>query len=249
MALDPVAAVDAEAHLARLDDAVPGLVTAVHVTGSAVLDDYRPGISDLDLVAETSHAVGPAELAALAEAHAGVAVETVFVSGGLGSGGPAPWVRDGVAHPEDSDQLHAITWLQLARYAATLRGPRPTVPADIPAAQAFCRANLRSYWAPVLADTGAALRGRGADDPCRAEGAMWIALGPARLWHTIRTGEVISKTRAGEVAVERWPDLAGPIGEIRAVRAGARITLTTRHALAAVDLGNRIVSDTAQAAP
>jgi streptomycin 3"-adenylyltransferase len=247
--IDPTAARDAAAHLARLDDAVPGLVVGLHVIGSAMLDDYHPGRSDLDLVAEVAHPPGETEFAAIAGAHQGdgLRVETVYVTvGGLAGAGeiqPSPWVRDGAAHRDGSPDLHAVARLQLACHSATLRGDRPALPQDVQAAKDYCRGNLVSYWLPELDRGESVLATREPDAPCAAE---WLGLGPARLWHTIRTGEIVSKSRAGALAAERWPDLAEPLGDILAARAGRPATLRTPHGYAAVELGRRILAEARQ---
>jgi streptomycin 3"-adenylyltransferase len=244
--IDPTAAQDAEAHLARLDDAVPGLVVSLHVIGSAMLDDYHPGRSDLDLVAEVAHPPSDAEFAAIAGAHQGdgLRVETVYVTvGGLAGVGeiqPSPWVRDGEAHRDGSHDLHAVARLQLASYSATLRGDRPALPKDVEAAKDYCRGNLISYWLPEVDRGESVLATRAPDAPCAAE---WLGLGPARLWHTIRSSEIVSKRRAGELAIEHWPDLAEPLNDILAARAGRPAALTTPHGYAAVELGRRILAE------
>jgi streptomycin 3"-adenylyltransferase len=248
MTINDVARVDALAHLARLDAAAPGLVVGLHVYGSAVLDDYRPGVSDLDLVAEVTHPLDAADLAAVATAHQGdgLRVETVYLPvGTLGTpNGPAPWVREGEAHPEPSGDLQPVALLQLARDATTLRGERPAIEADVAAAQDYCRDNLAGYWAPLVQRLASVLAERAPDAPCDPVGAMWLGLGPTRLWHTIRTGEIVSKTRAGTLAAEHWPDLAPDLLDLVAARAGSPVTLTTRHGLAAVASGRRVIAET-----
>jgi hypothetical protein len=159
----------------------------------------------------------------------------------------APWVRDGEAHEEPSTDLQPVALLQLATTALTLRGDRPDVRADVASAQEYCRANLTTYWSPLLESTGAALARRAPDEPCGAEGVMWIGLGPARLWHTITTGEIVGKTTAGELAAAKWPDLAPRLRDILAVRAGGTLPLDTGHGLAAVELGRRVVTDARRA--
>jgi len=247
--IDPTAAEDTAAHLARLDDAVPGLVVGLHVIGSAMLDDYRPGHSDLDLVAEVAHSPSDAEFAAIAGAHQGdgLRVETVYVTvGGLAGAGeiePSPWVRDGEAHRDGSHDLHAVTRLQLACYSATLRGDRPALPKDIEAAKDYCRRNLINYWLPEVDRAESVLATREPDTPCAAE---WLGLGPARLWHTIGSSEIVGKSRAGELAAEHWPDLAEPLNDILAARAGRPVALRTPHGYAAVELGRRILVEARQ---
>ncbi|HEX4701130.1 MAG TPA: hypothetical protein VH352_03290 [Pseudonocardiaceae bacterium] len=241
--IDETARKDAHAHLARLDDVAPGLVAGLHVIGSAMLDDYHPDVSDLDLIAEVAHPLNPTELATVATAHQGdgLRVETVYVTaGGLAGAGeiePSPWVRNGEAHQDGSHDLHGVTRLQLARYSSTLRGDRPRLPVDVPAAKEYCRGNLVSYWLPLLDLSERIL----AERAPRAEGVIWLGLGPARLWHTIRTGEIVSKSRAGALAAVEWPDLADPLHDIIAARAGRQRELTTRHGHAAVELGRRIL--------
>jgi hypothetical protein len=246
--IDRIARQDATAHLARLDDAAPDLVVGLHVIGSATLDDYQPGRSDLDLVAEIAHPLTPEELATVTTAHQGPGsrVETVYVTvGGLAGTEeipPSPWVRDGEAHQDGSPDLHPVTLLQLADYSATLRGDRPTRPADVPAAQEFCRDNLFSYWLPMLDAAEAVLAKRAPAE----DGVIWVGLGPARLWHTIRTGEIVSKSRASELAAAHWPDLAAPLTDIRAARAGRPVELTVEHGHAAVELGRRVLAEARQ---
>lgn len=248
--LDERAAADVAAHLDRLDRAVPGLVVALHVIGSATLHDYHPDTSDLDLYAEVAHPVTPGDLTAITTAHTGegLRVEAVYLPAGALNESfehteSAPWVRDGEPHIARSAQLHAVTRLQLASYSATVRGTPPAITGDVPAAQEFCRNNLASYWQRLI-DTGAdAVAGMPAGMPAPMGATVWLGLGPARLWHTIRTGEIVSKSRAGELAAEHWPDLAEPLRDIIAVRAGKQLALTTEHSRAAVTLGQRVLAD------
>lgn len=47
------------AHLERVDEAAPGLIEMLYLTGSAALGDHRPGVSDVDFLAVTSRACRP----------------------------------------------------------------------------------------------------------------------------------------------------------------------------------------------
>ncbi|WP_086818779.1 nucleotidyltransferase domain-containing protein [Allokutzneria sp. NRRL B-24872] len=234
--------------LAELDEAAPGLVAGLHVVGSAVLEDYRAGHSDLDVVVELSGPVDPAVLAGL-HTGPGTAVEAVYVREGELNGrvedvSDGPWANLGVLNTtERSFQLNPITWLQLAGPAETLRGPAPKPRADVEAAKRFCLGNITEYWAPVLdgARQLLATLAPGADaDP---KGVEWVALGPPRLWHTARTGEVIGKSQAGRLAAARWPDLAAELGDVLAARSGQNVKLTARHGNAAVQLGERVLHE------
>jgi hypothetical protein len=246
--LSDAAAADAAAHLARLDSLAPGQVKAVHVIGSAVLDDYHPGTSDLDLVIELAHEPSEADLRVLLDAHvgAGARVEGIYVaSGKLADPEPtASLLSDGVVHFA-TKKLHAVTRLQLAHYAATIRGDAPEIEPDIEAAQEFCKQNLVDYWQDWLTG-GSRIMLRYAPVPLTPGWlwtVVWVGLGPARLWRTINTGEIVSKSRAGELAAEHWPDLAEQLLDIVAERAGKPVKLGNKHGRAAVDLGRRIMAE------
>ncbi|MCP3798308.1 nucleotidyltransferase domain-containing protein [Allokutzneria sp. A3M-2-11 16] len=239
--IDAAARAVALRFLATLDEAAQGLVTGLHVVGSAVLDDYRAGHSDLDVVVELSR---PADLAVLAAAHTGpgVEVEALYVREGELNGrvedvAAGPWANLGaVTTTERSFQLNPVTWLQLAGPAETLRGPEPKPHVDVEAAKRFCRQNIAEYWAPLLDQAAAAA----VLPPTAVE---WIALGPPRLWHTVRTGEVVGKSQAGRIAAAHWPDLAAELDDVVAARAGRPRGLTAQHGKAAVELGQRVLHE------
>lgn len=227
-----------------------GLVAGLHVVGSAVLEDYRDG-SDLDLVVELVREPAAADLEMLAAAHrADPGIEATYVPAGalalpVDDVPDGPWAADGELHTDSRCfQLNPVTWHQLARHAVSVRGalPVPGPPVEYGRLAAFCAGNLREYWAPLLDVVRRMIADRAPDEPADATAVQWMALGPARLWHTIRTGEVVSKTRAGELAAAHWPDLAPPLLEVVASRRGDPVALTTRHAAAAVTVGARILT-------
>ncbi|APU19256.1 hypothetical protein [Actinoalloteichus sp. GBA129-24] len=238
------------AHLARLE-AAESLLVAAHVTGSAVLADYYPGRSDLDLLVEVSRTPTEADLEVINTAHQGLGLSvqaTYLPAGGLTStpdaAGDGPWVNEGELHTDERCfQLNPVTWLELARYSVTVHGEAPTPTIDVPAAAEFCRTNLREYWAPLLDQAEALIEGREPDEPAVPEPVIWLAFGPPRLLHTIRTGEVISKTEAGNTAAAEWPDLAEPLLELVAARAGTPIAVTVAHGRAVVESGRRVLAE------
>jgi len=249
--LSDAAAAAAAAHLARLDSLAPGQVSAVHVIGSSVLDDYHPHTSDIDLVIELARDPSEADLRALLDAHTGVGakVEGTYVASGKWAdpASAASLISDGVVHFA-SKKLHAVTRLQLASYAATIRGAAPPIEADVPAAQEFCRRNLVSYWQEWLTG-GPRIMLRHAPAPLTPRWkwtVVWVGLGPARLWWTINTGEIVSKSRAGQLAAEHWPDLGEQLLDIVAERAGKDVKLNNKHGRAAVELGRRIMAEVDQ---
>lgn len=247
MVLDEQAAEDAAAHLDRLDRVAPGLVVAMHVIGSATLADYRRGASDLDLCVELAHEVSGDDLAA---AHDGVGclVETLCVPAGSLDGritrlDAVPWALALPGSGTPSVHLTPSNQLMLARHCATLRGTPPAIPADVPGAREYWRHTLADYWRGQVEEQAAALPRLDAGGRVPTFALLWVALGVARVWHNIGTGEVVSKTRAGRLAAARWPDLADPLRDIIAVRADEDVALTAAHAHATVELGRRVLAE------
>ncbi|MEU0880324.1 hypothetical protein ABZ345_17110 [Lentzea sp. NPDC005914] len=204
-------------YLDLLDARLPGLVVGAHVYGSRVLDDVVAG-SDLDIVIELSSA---ASLPSVDGADV-----AVVLAGSLEK--PVSDVTP------LAGEITPVLWQQLRTVGHTVRGARPTCPGTAADVEAYCRANLVDYWQRLF-------------DKVRTmpelppEDILWIGLGPARLWHTIRTGEIVSKSRAGELAAARWPDL--PLPDLVAVRRGGDVPLTSSHLKAAVELFDRILAD------
>lgn len=234
----------AQAHAARVDARAPGLLTGLHVTGSATLDDFVPGVSDLDLVGVLSRPPDEADLAALAEAHAAAPdVDAVYVRPDDLTRPAAelvrPWGRDGELRTTEPANITPVLWDQLNRYSTTVRGERPAARVTADEVAGYCRGNLVAYWRPLVEQLGAA-QDAGVTAP--ADTVLWIALGPARLWHTLRTGEIVGKSQATSAAAAHWPDLAAPLAALVEARHG-RAAVEPDHGLAAVELGRRILAD------
>lgn len=204
-------------YLTFLDARLPGLVAGAHLHGSTVLDDVVAD-SDLDVVIE---------LAAAAEVPAFDGADVAVVL----AGSLEKPVFDVTPL---AGEITPVLWQQLRTVGRTVRGARPTCPGTAADVEAYCRSNLLSYWKPL-------------SDQVRAtpelprDGVLWVGLGPARLWHTIRTGEIVSKSRAGELAAARWPDL--PILDVVSARHDSSVELTAVHARATVELFDRILAD------
>jgi hypothetical protein len=177
-----------KSYLAALDDTgIP--VEGVYLTGSAVLDDWQPDSSDLDLLAVTPEPLDETGLAALEALHGKYPdrpyLDAVYVPhDSLGSReGLFPHVVDGTwrgatFHP------NPVLWATLDSRGATLRGPSAqdlgTAP-DPGWLREWNLENLRSYWQRRWA---AFIRARVAeldlDSPVPGPIA-WAALGPGRL--------------------------------------------------------------------
>ena len=217
-AASPDLAVALGTYLDAVDAAAPGLVEGLYVVGSAALDDWITGASDIDLVAVTAEPATDDDFRALIAAHADLAarqplphVDGVYLAwGDLGiepaTGLHRPWVLDGVPHHDgDCFEVNPITWYTLANHALTVRGPSPSglgIACDMEARIRFVVDHLGGYWREV-ARTIAGSSGSGAE--WDAGSLEWCALGSLRLHHTAFTGEVVSKSAAGRFGLESMP--------------------------------------------
>jgi hypothetical protein len=218
MPLSSAATDAATARLAAVKAALPGLVTGFWLTGSATSGDWWPGVSDVDVVASLARPLTPDELPALAAAAAGLPVDGLYLPAAdladpPSAGEPVPHVVNGEFSAGPCGEATPVTWLELRQRGVPLRGPAPAelVPEPNPAAvRDWLLGNLRGYWSAEADEREQILTARPADQPARAEGVCWLVLGAPRLHATLATGEVISKTAAGQYAARRWPDHLPP---------------------------------------
>ena len=187
-------------HLAERLDGL-GWVTDLLVAGSLATGDYVPGVSDLDLVALTGGPVGPARLEILARLHReldqgaaqGLDLGCVYVdSGSLADFGALhpTWTHGSLVQRS----LSGVTRAELVRHGFAVLG-RP--PAEVlpemtdDDVRRAASAELCGYWAhaarrplwwlnPVIADLGLTSMARGR--------------------HALRTGQLLTKTKAIEQA-------------------------------------------------
>ncbi len=195
-----------ETLLADLDQALPDVISGLHVVGSIALGDYQPGRSDIDVIVVTRHPLGGADVATVDAVHqrdranaAGPMQASYLTTSSLATNAdpqvPSVSHNDGTTEYGTDFEVNPVTWRNLVRHAIAVRGTPTGVwmrdPQDEDIA-AFCRTNLTEYWRPMAERILEERR------PAVASMLEWVGLGPARLVHTIETGEIISKTEAGE---------------------------------------------------
>lgn len=269
--LPPEAEPALDEYLAALDAAIPGLARGIYVTGSAVLGDWRPGRSDLDILTVTERALDDAELTALEALHAGIpdrpyrdaiyipvgAVGSRPDEGGAGTaaGGAStaaddryPSAIDGVFQ-RSRYRPDPVLWATLHRRGLTVRGPRADSLGAEPGAdwlRQWNHGNLEAYWRPWAATARTALAGHDAAGPLDGYAVAWGALGPGRLHATITTGEIISKSAAGDYTAALFPQYEDLLARARRYRLGDDdLAFTVADGLLTCDLVDAVVNDAA----
>lgn len=256
-------------YLRAADRILPGGIIACAVTGSIALSAYRPGRSDIDLVAVIAdewhhhsdlirrlrilHLSQLPRLTARAASGKGVSAccNTVFIWESevfL----PVTRIRPIASHtgeifdPRGAFDVNPVIWKELADGGITVRG-RPVTDWELDPEPERLRPwvanNLREYWSPLAAQLHTAptaarrlqnrlLNGLVSRLPAQLTGrprqlsagtVEWCLLGPARMHHTLMTGEIIGKAEAGRHVLTAFPKHA-PITEVALAKVrGARI--------------------------
>lgn len=204
-----------DAYLRAADEVAPGLVVGLHAVGSLALGDFRPAVSDVDLVAVCARRLGDVDLGALAPIHDGVDV-TYLTPDDLGRDPLAlspPHAVEGVLHRDSGVEANPIVWRTLATRAVTLRGA-PIGPDDVwfdaGALRRFAVDSLATFWTARV-DEWRELEEVPEPLVRHERGLSWLVLGIARLHHTIATLDVTSKTGGGEhalgIVAARWHEV------------------------------------------
>lgn len=204
-------------YLSRVDAAVPGLVEGLYLVGSLALEDYQPGVSNIDFIAVSSSPVGPEAEEALAAVHDDVGADpdrppfegSYVTFEELRA--PASRASMGLRHHDgalatDRTGRTPVGWFTLARHGVAIRGPEPAtlgIATDGDELAAWCRTNLDRYWRPWVA------RSQAATPTAMAMlsdwGVAWGVLGVSRVHYTLATGEITSKSRAGWHGMKSFP--------------------------------------------
>jgi hypothetical protein len=245
-----------ERHLSRLDQATPGLIDGLYLTGSIALGDYRHGISDIDFLALTTRPLDEQDLAAVAAIHEdapnvphldGIYLDREWLNTRPDNEQAMPHAVNGVFYPNrPCGELNPVLWLTLARYGIPVRGPRIedlNLNIDPQRLRTWNLNNLETYWQPLAEGIRQAVAGREPDANAGAEAVAWAVLGPARLHCTLATSDVISKSAAGTYAAQHFPRWASLAEQAVGWRQGRSTEFRTTDALAAAAMIHAIAED------
>ena len=192
-----------------IDRSAPGLLSSLHLVGSAALDDWWPGQSDLDILGILSRRPTPREQALLAGALTGspYRIEAEWLVG-----------ADLIVAPDIFSM--AVALRTLALHGQTLRGEKPRdIWDDPPKFVAMLCENLDTYWARWLAQSRRTISPPGFA-MLSGWAPTWGVLGVARIIYTLQTGDIISKSAAGRWARTAFPTHARVISECLRLRTG-----------------------------
>jgi hypothetical protein len=189
---------EVEEYVAALDTALPGRIEAVYLTGSVALGDYRPDVSDIDLLVVLDATPSPDDIAAIRAVHGARPgrpyLDATYLSRALFAAQPVanevvPHAVDGVFRADEpARQLNPVTWAELAAGGIAIRGPAPTdVRVDQSALRAWNVQNLHTYWAGLVARGREVATQRPYDAEVPVDMLVWYVLGPPRLLYTIMT--------------------------------------------------------------
>lgn len=224
-------------YLRSVDRALPGRVDGFYVVGSAALDDFQPGRSDVDFVALVTHPLNAAELWQLGTLQRrlhlqsvidaiprlrwplvcnGVFVEHEDLKRSALRVTPVASHVAGKFTPGEGFDANPVTWLNLKRYGIRVRGPEPAE-LDVYHSDAELRAwtlsNLNSYWRHWARDIQS--NGLTAAKALLLRYVAWGVQGTSRMQYTIATGDLISKTHATEYALDVFPHWRPLLEEVR----------------------------------
>lgn len=197
-----------------------GWVSALLVAGSAATGDYTPGVSDLDLVAVTAGPVDDARAARLETVHSAL-------DGGCAAGlklgcsyvDASTLTDESVEHPTWTHgsmirrRVSGVTRAELVLHGHAVFGssPQTLLPrVDEDDVRRAARAELTGYWAKAAARPWWWL------DPAMIDLGLTSM---ARGRHALATGQLLTKTRAIEIAdAPSWL-----IDQVRARRRGEHV--------------------------
>ncbi len=200
-----------EQSIAIMRDRIAAVLSAkkptMYLFGSVVLDDFRLGWSDIDILCLVEQPVSPAEAEVLVNLrqellaeHSGNPYFRLFEGGILSwdallAGRREPVVYWGTSGQRitDSYQLDPFSMIEIIKYGKLLCGEDYRDRLPYPSRGDLVKAVEHHY---------TTIRKFATETPAKVTSCGWL-LDIARCLYTLETGDVIAKTKAGDWALER----------------------------------------------
>jgi hypothetical protein len=199
----------------RIDQEMPGRISAFYLEGSIALDGFNPRLSDVDFVAVLNSQVTTCEVKKIRSLHESMEHKypqwklsgRYFQHSDLGCLNEAiqPHLNyhDGKLMWSSRFNLSEITWWILKNHGIAVFGPPPqslnyTVDMDNLVQNQL--ENMNTYWASYTTRLDGLLA------LLTDWGIQWTVLGVLRQYYTIHERQIICKIKAGESALVSYPD-------------------------------------------
>ncbi|HEU4947811.1 MAG TPA: hypothetical protein VFT31_11715 [Kribbella sp.] len=243
-------------YLQLVDEALPGRVSGLYLTGSVPLGDFHPQTSDIDGVVILTEPLDDPD--PVRSVHAALPSKPAFDVAYLTAADlalppdrskPVVFTLDGVFKEAPlGGPVSPVLWSEMARASLPVRtAPDLLVHDDQQALRDYTSANLMSYWVPTLDSIAEHIDGRPDHETLEEWVVPWCVLGVPRLHALLTTGEIVSKTAAGRHGAARFPAWASLCERCIDHRAGTTQTFTVRDARETVAFGRAVVADAATA--
>jgi hypothetical protein len=245
-----VAAITSQ-YLSLVDSVLPGRVVGLYLTGSIPLGDYHPGRSDIDGVVVVSEPLSDPEVvrAVHSKLPARPYFDVTYLTASALAAPPDPttpvvYVVEGeFKDPATAGTVTPVLWSEMARQSIAVRPVAElAVHDDHQALVDHTRANLTSYWEPMLDRLSQRSAELPPDHVLDGWIIPWYVLGIPRLHALLATGNIISKTAAGEHGAALFPSHAALCARCVAHRAGDPVDFTVADAAPTIALGRALIT-------
>lgn len=202
-------------YLELMEKHLPGLLDGFYIYGSAALNDFFPEKSDLDFITIVKRKPGFIDIEKLQLIHGlirmkfkkpelnGIYVQNEQLGKSKEETEPVTYYYDGRIHDEGYFEMKYVTWYQLKEKAITVRGVSSAelnFSVEWNCVEDEMHANMNTYWKRWIEKAS----GFSIDSITTlifSKRIEWGVLGITRLYYSFIENDIISKTAAGEWAL------------------------------------------------
>lgn len=206
-------------HLELIDAMLPGRCLAYFLVGSIALGDFQENQSDIDFVIVLDSTQSLETQETLKNIHHLLVgkyrlpkFDGIYITPSQLAEAPngqfVPYWLENKFFAKDAFAANPITWLTIAQHRCAVRDdPSLVVYTNLAEVKQWCMANMDGYWAAWLRKaTHHPVAGLAMLWPITVQ---WGVLGITRLWATIESGRIISKSQAADYAKREFGEWSG----------------------------------------